>query len=269
METETTASVIFAAGKGSRMSGFKGNKTLLPLEPTYGIFKGERPLLLEVLGNLPPGPKALVVNHCKEDIIKATAGMNLDYLDQPVTNGTGGALLAAKNFLTDLTTTSVIITMGDVPLVERDTYHELLDNLRNKALVVLSFSPKDRRRYGALIIEGDRVMKITEWKYWNDYSQEQQENLTHFNAGIYAFNLPVLIPYLDKLKANPHKVKKERNGKTEIIKEFFITDLVEYMNQDDLFVGFVQTKTEHEVMGVDTPESLKQAQARYQAKINK
>jgi molybdopterin-guanine dinucleotide biosynthesis protein A len=56
------ASVVFAAGRGSRMTGYEGNKTLLPLVPAHGsLYEGERPLLVEVLENLPPGPKGIVI----------------------------------------------------------------------------------------------------------------------------------------------------------------------------------------------------------------
>ena len=93
------ASVVFAAGKGSRMTGYEGNKTLLPLIPTGASpYEGERPMLLEVLENLPPGPKGVVVHHRAEDVRTVTAGAGLDvaHLFQEVTNGTGGALLAAR-----------------------------------------------------------------------------------------------------------------------------------------------------------------------------
>ena len=95
----TTVSVIFAAGKGSRMKGFEGNKTLLPLVPGPSPFEGTHPILLQVLNSLPPGPKALVVNYMKKDVIAATRSLNLTYCEQPILNGTGGALMAAREFL--------------------------------------------------------------------------------------------------------------------------------------------------------------------------
>ena len=61
------ASIIFAAGKGSRMKGFEGNKTLLPLVPGKSPFDGSNPILLQILDNLPPGPKALVIQNIFSD----------------------------------------------------------------------------------------------------------------------------------------------------------------------------------------------------------
>jgi len=80
------------------MKDFGGNKTLLPLLPKASAFDGDRTILLEILRDLPPGPKAVVVNHKKEEVIEATRGLGLTYCEQPELNGTGGALLAAKGF---------------------------------------------------------------------------------------------------------------------------------------------------------------------------
>ena len=108
-------SLILSAGKGSRMKDFKGNKTLLPLVPGVSRFEGSHPILFQILNHLPPGPKVLVVNHKKEDVLKATQSYGLTYCEQPILNGTGGALLAARRFLEKNDQDRVIITMGDVP----------------------------------------------------------------------------------------------------------------------------------------------------------
>jgi len=245
------------------MTGYEGNKTLTPLIAGKTIFQGERPLLVEALSNLPAGKKVVVVNYRKEDVIKSTEGMGVEYVTQPVTNGTGGALLAAQDFIRNVTEEYVIITMGDVPLVRASTYGRLLEGLGRKAMAVLGFSPADPARYGALETEGDRVARITEWEFWKNYPPERKAGLTVFNAGIYAVVRTTLAAYLEKLKKSPHVVEKHRDGRMEKVEEFFITDLVEFMSRDGLHVGFVLAEDEYEVMGVDTPEALMKAQAIY------
>jgi bifunctional N-acetylglucosamine-1-phosphate-uridyltransferase/glucosamine-1-phosphate-acetyltransferase GlmU-like protein len=259
------ASVILAAGKGSRMMGFDGNKTLLPLIPKVDLFTGKRPILEEVIENLPPGPKVVVVNHRKEEVFEATSHLNISYLEQQVTNGTGGAILAAQDFLASTREARVIISMGDVPLIRKSTYMHLLHALDQNAMVVLGFSPRDREQYGALEIMGNRVIRITEWKYWKEYPQDRQESLRVFNAGIYTADRAVLLPYLDKLKMVPHLVEKEREGRKVVVEEFFITDLVELMNGDGLSIGYLLAESEEEVMGVDNPESLRRVQLIYES----
>ena len=77
MRKKGIASIIFAAGYGSRMKGFYGNKTLLPLIPGARSYEGERPLIIEVIKNLPTGPKALVLNYRKDEVICATRGKDI------------------------------------------------------------------------------------------------------------------------------------------------------------------------------------------------
>lgn len=256
------ASVVFAAGKGSRMTGYEGNKTLLPLIPKASSYEGERPFLREVIENLPSGPKGIVVHHRAEDVLKATEDLGVTYLFQPTTNGTGGALLAARPFLESVSADRVIITMGDVPLISPETYQELVRQLDAQDFVILVFEPRDKAQYGLLEMENDRVLRIVEWKYWHTFAPERQAALRYCNAGVYAARHTVLLNYLDRLAKRPHHVQKQRNGQWITIEEYFLTDLVELMNEDHRSIGIVAAK-EEEVMGVDTPEVLDRVQKQY------
>ncbi len=254
------ASIILAAGKGSRMTGYNGNKTLLPLIPGSTPYRGYRPMLLHILEQLPSGPKALVVHHRKDEILQATENLGVSYCDQPVTNGTGGALLAARPFLETVLEEGVIITMGDVPLVTRETYESLLYRLENHPFVVLGFTPEDRKKYGLLDTEGPFVRRIVEWTYWHRFSPSKQEALQICNAGIYAARVEILQRYLERLQERPHVVTKEQQGRPGKIQEYFITDLVELLAEDGLKTGFVVARDEREVMGIDDPLALKAVQ---------
>jgi bifunctional UDP-N-acetylglucosamine pyrophosphorylase/glucosamine-1-phosphate N-acetyltransferase len=261
MEREAnTAAIIFAAGFGSRMKGFSGNKVLLPLMPGSDPFNGRHPIIVEIIGNLPPGPKALVLHHRKEEVIGATRDRGVSYCEQPVPNGTGGALIAAKDFLEGVDEERLIITMGDVPFVKRKTYEHLVSSLDDRDLVVLGFKPKERAQYGIVEIEGDEVKRITEWRYWREYPLERQERFGVFNTGIYAARRLPLLSYMRELQKRPHLVQKERGGRMATVEEYFITDLVELMANDGLAVGYTMTEKEQEVMGVDTVEDLMTAQ---------
>lgn len=256
----TTSSIIFAAGKGSRMKGYDGNKTLLPLVPRGDAFYGDRPLLVHILEQLPPGPRAVVVHHRKEEILEATRDLGIVYCDQPVTNGTGGALLAARPFLESVGSEHVIVTMGDVPLVRRRTYESLIDRLADHPFAVLGFAPEDRKRYGLLDNAGPVVRRIVEWTYWRRLPEPDREGLRICNAGIYAARREPLLFYMDRLEKRPHCVTKEQDGRLLEIREYFITDLVELMAEDGLESGYVLAGDENEVMGIDDPKSLRRAQ---------
>lgn len=261
------ASIVMAAGRGSRMKGFEGNKTLLPLVPLSSPYQGTQPILLHILKSLPPGPKALIVNYGKDDVIEATHSLDVNHCEQPVLNGTGGALLAAAPFIENVQAGRVIITMGDVPLVGRETYLGLADMLSTHAFVILGFRPRDKRQYGALDIQHNKVRRIIEWTYWRALPEDQQVLLDVFNSGIYASRREELLRYIPVLRSRPHEVLKERNGKTVELEEFFITDLVEYMVEDGLSVGFVVAQDEEQVMGVDDLDSLLRAQEAYKRRF--
>lgn len=260
MSSQKTASLILAAGRGSRMKGFDGNKTLLPLVSGESPFKGSHPILLHILINLPPGPKAVVINYKKEDLIHATRSLEISYYEQPLLNGTGGALIAARKFLETQDYDRMIITMGDVPFVSRATYLNLAEGLKANNLMVLGFRPSDKKQYGVLEIQDVNVRRIIEWEYWKTYPEERQRQLQICNSGIYGVRKDDLVQYLGILEERPHTVRKERRGELVEVEEFFITDLVELMQDNGLNVGYALAEQENEVMGVDDLPSLLKAQ---------
>ena len=262
------ASIIMAAGRGSRMTGYAGNKTLLPLLSGNSDFEGSHLILHHLLANLPDGPKALIVNHCKKDVMAATGHLDITYCEQPVLNGTGGALLAAQSFIETQSCSKFIITMGDVPFVQETTYLRLVQQLESIDLVILGFCPSDKKQYGVLETQGDLVQKITEWKYWKDYPEEKQAKLTICNSGIYAVKKNILKKYLPVMASRPQIVYKEISGNTTPVKEFFITDLVEYLVDDGKSVGCILAEDEHETMGIDDHTALLKAQEIFKVKAN-
>jgi bifunctional UDP-N-acetylglucosamine pyrophosphorylase/glucosamine-1-phosphate N-acetyltransferase len=260
-----TASVILTAGRGSRMKGYAGNKTLLPLVPGKSPYEGTSPMLFHILTHLPPGPMAVIVNHAKENVMAATKDLGVTYREQPELNGTGGALLAAIDFLEAQSSEGIIITMGDVPFVRTATYTQMTGRLKDHALVVLGFRPGSRKQYGVLETEGDQVIRIIEWKYWRTFPEAQKEALRICNSGIYAARREVLLRYLPVLASRPHMVRKEVDGRLRDVREYFITDLVEYMYADGLSTGYSIAEDEEEVMGVDDLAALKRAQEIYRS----
>jgi bifunctional UDP-N-acetylglucosamine pyrophosphorylase/glucosamine-1-phosphate N-acetyltransferase len=245
------------------MRGYDGCKALLPLVPGEALFEGHRPMLRHILECLPSGPVALVVHHRKDDVIGQTAGLSLTYCEQPVLNGTGGALLAARSFLEQHAEAGIIITMGDVPLVTGDTYLKLIQALETVHMAVLAFVPPDKKRYGLLDVEGRRVKRIVEWEYWHRYPEPEKATLSLCNSGIYAVRGATLLHYLSVLESRPHAVTKRRGESKVVVQEFFITDLVEYLNEDGLEVGYLHAADEQEVMGVDDPAALEKVQQLY------
>ncbi len=245
-------SVILAAGRGTRMGSYK-NKTTLSLFPEETGY--EYPIILEILKNLPLGKRIIVVNYRKEDILRVTSKLDVTYCIQPVLNGTGGAVISASELIKETEMDYVLITVGDAPFVKRQTYLKLIDKLKEDDLVVLGFSSEDKRQYGILEIEKNAVKRIIEWKVWKDLSIKEE---CLCNAGIYAVKKEILLRYIPVLSSRPHTVEKRINGRLRKIKEYFFTDIVEYMNKDGLKVGYVIAEKD-EAMGIDDPDSLSYA----------
>ena len=220
-------------------------------------------IIEQAVENLPPGPRVLIVNHCQDEVRAITRDTGAAYCEQPELNGTGGAILAAENFVASQVADLVIITMGDVPFVKKTTYDNLVAGLDTHDLMILGFSPQDKKQYGVLEIENGQVRKITEWKFWNEYNALRQDELNICNSGIYAVRKSSLLHYLPILASRPQIVQKEVNGKMTDIEEFFFTDLIEYMVQDDKRVGFHVAGDEFETMGIDDVAALERAQAIY------
>jgi bifunctional UDP-N-acetylglucosamine pyrophosphorylase/glucosamine-1-phosphate N-acetyltransferase len=203
------------------------------------------------------------VNHCKADVITATRALNVTYCEQPLLNGTGGAILSAMNFIKAQPCDSVIITMGDVPFVKKETYIRLVRSLKDHDITILGFCPAEKKQYGVLEIEGGKVDKITEWKFWKEYPSEAQEALTVCNSGIYAATREALVKYLPILSVRPQIVHKEVDGQMTAVEEFFMTDLIEYMVKDGRSVGYQVVDDEIETMGIDDCQALEKAQSIY------
>jgi bifunctional UDP-N-acetylglucosamine pyrophosphorylase/glucosamine-1-phosphate N-acetyltransferase len=114
-----------------------------------------------------------------------------------------------------------------------------------------------------LDIDGTRVKRIVEWKYWSAFPKATQNRMEICNSGIYAARRKDLIPYLSVLRSRPHAVSKERDGTVIQLEEFFITDLVEFMDHDGKSVGCILADDEDEVMGVDDLSALLRAQENF------
>jgi len=263
-EHKNIASIILAAGRGSRMHGYYGNKTLLPLIPGSSESEGSVPMLKHILKTLPEGPKAIIVNHHKEDVIKNSSFPEIYHYEQPILNGTGGAVLAARPFLEKIFCPYIIITMGDIPLVSEKTYLSLVNKLDHTKMAVLGFVSVDKKRYGLCRTRGKDVLSIIEWEYWCNFSEEDLRELTVCNAGIYAIRREELLRLTDALEKKPHIVKKISDGKLTNKTEYFLTDIVEHLASEGTPPECVLSENELEVTGVDDLDALHKVQKEYQ-----
>ena len=62
------------------------------------------------------------------------------------------------------------------------------------------------------------------------------------------------------MASRPQIVNKEIDGRMTPIEEFFITDLIEFLVEDGLPVGYILIEDENEAMGIDDQVALENAQ---------
>jgi UDP-N-acetylglucosamine diphosphorylase/glucosamine-1-phosphate N-acetyltransferase len=235
MENQKLAIIILAAGKGTRM------RSLLPkvLHELNG-----KPLLsysLRLAEDLNADPVIVVIGYQAEQIQNFCQGYNLHFALQQPQLGTGHAVIQAAPYLQGFIG-PVLIISGDVPGLRLPTIQTMLHRHQQQgnALTVMTMQPPDPASYGRVLTDGDRLLRIVEFR--DATPSEQQIPLV--NAGIYLVQAPDLLTALPCLAANNSQ------------QEYYLTDLVEIMNNLGLQVGHALCADPLEAAGVNSPEEL-------------
>ena len=154
--------VILCAGYGKRMKPYTDTyqKTMIPL---HG-----RPLLEYIIdGIISTGNKdfILVVGYRKEQIIDyfqdgSKWGINIEYIEQKVLNGTGGAILLCEESINEQ---HFFLTWGDT-LVAYKIYKEVYEIYKNEGsdFIIVSNYVDDPYKGAAIYCEGDYCLDIIE-----------------------------------------------------------------------------------------------------------
>ncbi|MGN6611741.1 MAG: bifunctional UDP-N-acetylglucosamine diphosphorylase/glucosamine-1-phosphate N-acetyltransferase GlmU [Angustibacter sp.] len=187
------AVVVLAAGEGTRM------KSDLP-KVLHAI--GGRSLLGHALAaaeGLRPEHLAVVVGHQRERVAEHVAQVAPEAVvaHQDDVPGTGRAVQCGLQALPELSGT-VVVTYGDVPLLDAATLQRLVDEHEESAsaVTVLTAHVDDATGYGRVIRDADgQVARIVEQKD----ADEAERAVREINSGIYAFDAAVLHEALDQV----------------------------------------------------------------------
>lgn len=187
------AVVVLAAGEGTRM------KSAVP-KVLHEI--GGRSLLghaLVAAEGLDPEHLVVVVRHQRDQVdahVKLVAPHAV-VADQDDVKGTGRAVQCGLSAVGELTGT-VVVTYGDVPLLQARTLRELVDVHESSAnaVTVVTAEVADPTGYGRVVRDRDgTVAAIVEQRD----ADEVQRSITEINSGIYAFAAEVLTQALAKV----------------------------------------------------------------------
>ncbi|OLR90318.1 UDP-N-acetylglucosamine diphosphorylase/glucosamine-1-phosphate N-acetyltransferase [Actinokineospora bangkokensis] len=169
-----------------------------------------RPLVehaVRAAAGLKPEHLVVVLGHGREAVgahleaLSATLGLTITTAVQERQNGTGDAVACGLAPLPDGLTGTVVVTYGDVPLLDTTTLTALLDEHteRGNAVTVLTAVLPDPAGYGRIVRgAGGAVTAIVEHKD----ATEAQRQITEVNSGVYAFDAAVLADGLSRLSTD-------------------------------------------------------------------
>ncbi|MGB3256846.1 MAG: bifunctional UDP-N-acetylglucosamine diphosphorylase/glucosamine-1-phosphate N-acetyltransferase GlmU [Ornithinimicrobium sp.] len=196
MSTHPAAVIILAAGEGTRMK----SATPKVMHPIAG-----RTLLghaVYAARQASPGHVSVVVRHQRELVAAHVAQIDPEALiaDQDEVKGTGRACECGLDALPEDLNGTVVVTMGDVPLLTGDTLSALTEQheATGSAVTVMTAELTDPASYGRIVRDdAGEVMAIMEYKDALVARQVGGEfkdvvDIAEINSGIYAFDLAVL-----------------------------------------------------------------------------
>jgi bifunctional UDP-N-acetylglucosamine pyrophosphorylase / glucosamine-1-phosphate N-acetyltransferase len=239
-----TGLIILAAGKGTRMNS-ELPKVLHPIA-------GE-PMLVHAMASgavLAPDCTVIVAGHGAAQVEAAALEYDPDVtvVAQDEQLGTAHAVAQARKALDGFDGTALVL-YGDTPFVRAETLEKMQEALTSHDLVVLGFEAADPARYGRLILQGDRLDRIVEYK---DASDEERA-ITLCNSGVVACKSDLLFDLIDAV------------GNDNAAGEYYLTDIVEIARARGLSATAV-TCAEEETMGVNSRVDLAAADAAFQAR---
>jgi UDP-N-acetylglucosamine diphosphorylase/glucosamine-1-phosphate N-acetyltransferase len=232
------AAVILAAGKGKRMES--------DLPKVLHLLHG-KPLLLYVLASCQEaglGRIITVVGFKGELVNETTRQYQVETVWQKEQLGTGHAVLQAEPLFTEYPS-EIVVMNGDVPLITSETITLLVGEHRRRkaAATILTAEAEDPTGYGRIIRSAnglvDRIVEEAD-------ADERTSKVREINSGMFCFVPGYLFEAL-------HRVRNHnRQG------EYYLPDVLTILRDDGHPIAAQKVKDSNEVLGVNSPEQLKQ-----------
>lgn len=230
--------IILAAGQGKRMN------SNLPkvMQKLAGITLIEHSL--ENLSFLKE-KKHLVYGHQGELLKDYLQPLypELLWVEQKEQKGTAHAVLQALPFIQD--DEWVLITLGDMPLIQESTYLKLIETGKESDLTLLTACINQAQGYGRIIRNQHGIIEaIVEEKDAN----EKQKKIQEINSGVMLVRGTHLKRFLPQIK--------NHNAQGE----YYLTDLIQLMAQAGLNLASLCLQGGDEIHGINNRQQLAQAE---------
>ena len=240
-----TALIILGAGKGTRMNSDLP-KVLHPL--------GGAPLLVHAMkagAAVSPARTVVVAGHGADAVSHAAQDFDPDaqVVLQAQQLGTAHAVAQARPALAGFAGDAIVL-YGDTPFIRPDTLEAMLAARATHDIVVLGFTPPDPARYGRLVMQGDRLERIVEFK---DATPEERA-ITLCNSGVLCADAETLFDLVAAV------------GNDNASGEYYLTGIVGLAHARGMSATVVQCDPA-ETQGIDSRAQLAAAEAQLQARM--
>ncbi len=242
----TTASIILAAGMGTRMRS-KRPKVLHPIAGKPMIYHA-----LSAVKSLVDLPPVLVIGYRAEEIISAM-GNQVTYAVQKEQLGTGHAVAAAQSELEGKADT-ILVTLGDMPLLQSASLEMLLalHKQSSNPVTMTSFIGKEARGFGRVVRDtSGHVESIVEE---SDATPEQLA-IREYNVSAYCFSAEWLWTALERIPISPKG-------------EYYLTDIIELAVADGFAIKSLILEDPNEAVGLNNRIHLSTAEKILRQRIN-
>ena len=231
MNDISVGAIILGAGKGTRM---KSNlpKVLMPVDGKPMIRH-----IIDVLESMNIKKIVTVIAPDGDAVKKEVSPYPTCVQEKQL--GTGHAVLAAREEFRGFKG-DILIIFGDQPLYTKESMRKLLRRrAQGYAVVCMGFRPKDPARYGRLVMDGDNLKRIVEFKDATD----EEKAITFCNSGIMCFDGEKLFEILGAIS------NENAAG------EYYLTDAIEIALRKGLKCSAVECSVE-EASAANTLEEL-------------
>jgi bifunctional UDP-N-acetylglucosamine pyrophosphorylase/glucosamine-1-phosphate N-acetyltransferase len=241
-----SVAVVLAAGLGVRM------KSKLPkvLHPVLGV-----PMVSHVVQALKDAgvDEIIAVLGYEAQQVEAVLQGKAHFVYQNEQLGTGHAVLQALPKLLEYGEGDCLVVCGDTPLLTGETLAKLRQTHQEKQAkaTILTAILEDPTGYGRIVKENGRVVSIIEQKD----APPEVLCLKEINTGAYCFDLQWLKQGLNQLK--PVNAQGE----------YYLTDVISYLVQQNQMVATWPLADPFEAMGVNQRVQLAEAELRLRRRI--
>ena len=233
--------IILAAGKGTRM------RSELPKILHKIANKSLLQHVYDMSSQITNNTIKIVYGHGADLVRDTLKTIDAGWIEQKQQLGTGHAVQQVSDQVAD--TDTVLILYGDVPLLKLATVKQLIANVNDQSLALLTVNLLNPTGYGR-IVRGNsgQVIKIVEEKD----ASATEKLINEGNTGIMAVQGKSLKKWLNQLN------NKNAQG------EYYLTDVIEMAVADGLNIVTSQPESVDEVLGVNNRIQLSHLERVYQ-----